>query len=140
WRSGCVDGATTLPRTATPTPAAREDMPGPPGSPSSPHRVSQAPGPHVGPVLFDIGQAVFLAGRPMDRPPARRDLLARRPKRVLLLVIDQHPKDLAVDGDVVDAPRPRLCLAHRATPSVWRGNLWPWPAADNTPVVDIGIN
>src|SRR5690242_13976617 len=54
------------------------------------HGLDEARGPHVGPALLDVGQALLAPALPEDHGPALGNGDERGPQRVLVLGVDQH--------------------------------------------------
>ena len=50
----------------------------------------KAIGPHIGPILFDIGEARGLRIGPMLREPACGNVYELPPERILALVVTEH--------------------------------------------------
>src|SRR6201995_2220445 len=56
----------------------------------------EAPRPHVGPDLLDVGEAIGLDAGPPDGAPARGQRALRRPDRILLFVVHDDLEQLRV--------------------------------------------
>src|SRR6266508_1558769 len=62
--------------------------------------VAYGPGPHVGPDLLDVAQALLFRAPGTSRPPTGRYVHVLEPDRVLLFVVDDNLENrvLAVDA------------------------------------------